>query len=64
MGSSLGVPGKSRASRPHCRNFLCDFLMDNLDLVGQVEAGFREGIGGSGLPVLLELEQRAQRFPR
>jgi hypothetical protein len=38
--------------------------MDNLDLVGQVEAGFREGIGGSGLPVLLELEQRAQRFPR
>jgi len=41
-----------------------DFVIENLDLFRAVEAGFRDGNGGGGLPVLMELEQRAQRFPR
>lgn len=40
--------------------FFADFLMDNMDLVSQVEAGYRAGNGGGGLPVLMELERRAQ----
>jgi hypothetical protein len=39
-----------------------DFLMDNMDLVSQVETGFKAGNGGD-LDALMELEQRAQLFP-
>ena len=38
-----------------------DFVIDNIDLFRQVEAGFKAGDGSGGLPVLMELEQRAQR---
>lgn len=41
-----------------------DFVLDNMDLLRQVEEGFKNNEGSGGLPVLLELEQRAQRFPR
>jgi hypothetical protein len=40
--------------------FFADFLMDNIGLVREIEAGFNAGNGGGGLPVLMELERRAQ----
>ncbi len=39
--------------------FFADFLLDNMDLVSRVEAGFRDGTGGE-LDALMELERRAQ----
>ena len=42
--------------------FFADFLLDNIDLVRQVEAGYRAGNGDGGLSVWLELERRAQRW--
>ena len=39
--------------------FFADFLLDNMELVSQVEAGFRAGTGGE-LDALMELERRAQ----
>jgi len=41
--------------------FFADFLMDNIDLVRGVETGFKAGNGVGRLPVLMELEWRAQR---
>jgi hypothetical protein len=38
------------------------FVIANDDLLRKVEAGFRTG-NGADLPVLMEVERRAQRIP-
>jgi len=37
-----------------------DFVIDNIDLFRAIEAGFKAGNTPGGLPVLMELERRAQ----
>jgi len=48
---------------PIVATFFANFLLDNVDLVRQLEAAFREPQSIPLDPILSELERRAQRFP-